>query len=176
MPNSNSMMSLVARLALAFLLATAQLPPAFALDNAPASVVQELVPFSSDEGLARLSRSTAKVDFPALANQFEPQSNAAFCGPTSAAIVLNAVRGRGADLPRDRSRLRAEDLQFVPSNFDPTIPRFTQDNVIRRARRRARRYSANLLRSTENRSRTSVTRSASSMKCLEQMGQSPDST
>jgi len=41
--------------------------------------------------------------------------------------------------------------------------------------RRARRYSANLLRSTENRSRTSVTRSASSMKCLEQMGQPPDS-
>jgi hypothetical protein len=127
-------MSLVTRLALAFLLATAQLPAAFALDNAPASapasVVQELVPFSSDEGLARLARSTAKVDFPVLANQFEAQSNATFCGPTSAAIVLNAVRGRSADLPRDRSRLRAEDLQYVPTNYDPTIPRFTQDNVI----------------------------------------------
>jgi Phytochelatin synthase len=130
MPNSKLTMSLIARMALAFLLATAQLPAAYALDNAPASVVQELVPFSSDEGLARLARSTAKVDFPALANQFEPQSNAAFCGPTSAAIVLNAVRGRAAALPRDRSRLRSEDLQYVPSNFDPTIPRFTQDNVI----------------------------------------------
>jgi hypothetical protein len=123
-------MSLTTRIALAFLLATAQLPAAFALDNAPTSVVHELVPFSSDEGLARLARSTAKVDFPALANQFEPQSNAAFCGPTSAAIVLNAVRGRDADLPRDRSRLRAEDLRNVPSSYDPTIPRFTQDNVI----------------------------------------------
>ena len=91
MPNSNLTMSLVVRFALAFLLATAQLPAAFALDNAPASVVQELVPFSSDEGLARLARSTAKVDFPVLANQFEAQSNATFCGPTSAAIVLNAV-------------------------------------------------------------------------------------
>ena len=50
-------MSLIGRIALAFLLATAQLPAAFALDNAPASVVQELVPFSSDEGLARLARS-----------------------------------------------------------------------------------------------------------------------
>jgi hypothetical protein len=130
MPYSTSTMSLIARIALAFLLATAQLPAAFALDNAPASVVQELVPFSSDEGLARLARSTAKVDFPALANQFEPQSNAAFCGPTSAAIVLNAVRGRSADLPRDRSRLRPEDLRYIPSTFDPTIPRFTQDNVI----------------------------------------------
>lgn len=102
----------------------------FAVDNAAASVVQELLPFSSDEGLARLARSTAKVDFPVLANQFEAQSNGAFCGPTSAAIVLNAVRGRGADLPRDRSRLRAEDLQYLPSNFDLTVPRFTQDNVI----------------------------------------------
>lgn len=135
MSNSTSAMWLIARIALAFLLATAQLPTAFAFDNAPASVVQELVPFSSDEGLARLARSNAKVDFPALANQFEPQSNAAFCGPTSAAIVLNAVRGRSSDLPRDRSRLRVADLQYFPSNFDPTIPRFTQDNVITKGQR-----------------------------------------
>jgi hypothetical protein len=112
------------------LLLTAALPTAVALDVAPASVAQELVPFSSDEGLARLARSTAKIDFPALANQFEAQSNAAFCGPTSAAIVLNAARAGSADLPRDRSRLRPEDLQYLPSTFDPTIPRYTQDNVI----------------------------------------------
>ena len=130
MHKANLTMSLAARIVLAFLLAAAPLPAAFALDNAPASVVQELVPFSSDEGLARLARSTAKVDFPALANQFEPQSNAAFCGPTSAAIVLNTIRSRGADLPRDRSRLGAEDLKYIRSNFDLTIPRFTQDNVI----------------------------------------------
>jgi len=100
-------------------------------EDAPAAKMpQELIPFSSDEGLARLARATAKVDFPALANQFEAQSNPAFCGPTSAAIVLNAIRGRSADLPRDRSRLRDEDLRYVPKNYDPTIPRFTQDNVI----------------------------------------------
>ena len=130
MSSAKSTMLLIARIALVSLLATAQFPAAFALDNAPATVVQELLPFSSDEGLARLARSNAKVDFPALANQFEPQSNAAFCGPTSAAIVLNALHGRGADLPRDRSRLRVEDLQYIPNNFDATIPRFTQDNVI----------------------------------------------
>src|ERR1700739_4913608 len=118
-------MSRLARIALALLLATVQLPVAFALDNAPATISQELVPFSSDEGLARLARSTAKVDFPALANQFEAQANPAFCGPASAAIVLNAIRGRSPDLPRDRSRLRPEDLRYVPNNIDPTIPRFT---------------------------------------------------
>ena len=129
--------SLIARFALALVLAAAQLAPAWALDDPPASVgvAQELVPFASDEGLARLARSMAKVDFPALANQFEPQSNAAFCGPTSAAIVLNTVRARSADLPRDRSRLRPEDFQYLPGTFDPTVPRFTQDNVIGKGRK-----------------------------------------
>lgn len=123
-------MSRLARIALALSLATVQLPAAFALDGTPATVARELVPFSSDEGLARLARSTAKVDFPALANQFEAESNKAFCGPASAAIVLNAVRGQSPDLPRDRSRLQSEDLKYVPSGFDPAIPRFTQDTVI----------------------------------------------
>ena len=124
-------MSLLARIGLAFLLATALVPQALAREEAPPKLVQGgLVAFASDEGIARLSRASGKVDFPALANQFEAQSNVAFCGPTTAAIVLNTVRGRNADLPRDRSRLRAEDLQNVPSGFDPTLPRFTQENVI----------------------------------------------
>jgi hypothetical protein len=97
---------------------------------APAGAMKELVPFASEEGLARLSRAHAKVNFPALANQFEAQSNGAFCGPTSAAVVLNTVRGRSPDLPRDRSRLRPEDFQFFPNGFDPSVPRYTQDNVI----------------------------------------------
>src|SRR5215467_8232919 len=118
------------RFALALLLATVQFSATSAEDAPAAKMPQELIPFSSDEGLARLARATAKVDFPALANQFEAQSNPAFCGPTSAAIVLNAIRGRSADLPRDRSRLREEDLRYVPNNYDPAIPRFTQDNVI----------------------------------------------
>jgi hypothetical protein len=104
------------------------------LTDTPANAVQVvppvLVPFASDEGLARLARSTARSDFGALANQFEAQSNGAFCGPTSAAIVLNTVRGRSSELPRDRSRLRPEDLQFMPASADLSVPRFTQDNVI----------------------------------------------
>ena len=91
-----------------------------------------LVPFASDEGLARLGRSGAKVDFAALANQFEAQYNGAFCGPTSAAIVLNTVKSRSADLTRDHTRLRKEDVQFMPPGADPIVPRFTQDSVIDR--------------------------------------------
>ena len=127
-------MSLFKRWALALVLSVAQLPAAFALTDTPANAVQVvppvLVPFASDEGLARLARSTARSDFGALANQFEAQSNGAFCGPTSAAIVLNTVRGRSSELPRDRSRLRPEDLQFMPASADLSVPRFTQDNVI----------------------------------------------
>jgi hypothetical protein len=104
-------MALLARLALAFFLAAGPLT-AYAQDNAATVVLQQgLVPFASDEGLARLSRSDARVNFPALANQFEAEYNGAFCGPASAAIVLNAVKGRGPDLPRDKSRFRADDLK-----------------------------------------------------------------
>ncbi len=123
-------MRLFARVVLACCLAASLVPAALARDETPVTTAQALVPFSSEEGLARLVRSAAKVDFPALANQFEAQSNGTFCGPTTAAIVLNTVRGRSADLPRDRSRLRPEDFQYAPAGFDPSVPRFTQDNVI----------------------------------------------
>jgi hypothetical protein len=122
-------MSLIARLGLAVVLATTLAAPALARDEVPPVVAQGLVAFASDEGMARLARSPAKVDFPALANQFEAQTNSMFCGPTTAAIVLNAVRARSSDLPRDSSRLRADDLRYIPGASDPTIPRFTQDNV-----------------------------------------------
>lgn len=95
----------------------------------------ELVDFASAEGQARLSRAAARADFAPLANHFEAQSNGLFCGPTSAAIVLNALhalRGRAATLPRDRQRLRADDLRHLPAGADPSLPRFTQDNVIER--------------------------------------------
>ncbi|MET0542527.1 MAG: phytochelatin synthase family protein [Variovorax sp.] len=98
--------------------------------TAPNASSATLVPFASDEGLARLARAGAKADFAALANQFEAQYNGAFCGPTSAAIVLNTVLDRNAALPRDHTRLRKDDVQFMPPGADPIVPRFTQDSVI----------------------------------------------
>jgi hypothetical protein len=43
--------------------------------------------------------------------------------------------GRSRELPRDRSRLRPEDLQHIRSGGDPSLPRFTQDNVIAKGRK-----------------------------------------
>ncbi|MDO8777155.1 MAG: phytochelatin synthase family protein [Burkholderiaceae bacterium] len=123
-------MSLLARFFLISLLSISFVSSGLAQDSATANRGQELVAFASEEGMARLARAAAKVDFPALANQFEAQSNAAFCGPTTAAIVLNTVYASAKELPRDRSRLRTEDLQYLPSGFDLTVARYTQDNVI----------------------------------------------
>ena len=124
-------MSTLARLALGVIVSavlgcqSAPPPVADVAGSAPG-----LVAFASEEGLMRLSRTSDKVDFPPLANQFEAQFNALFCGPTSAAIVLNAIRSRSTDLPRDHGRLKADDLRHVPSEYDPIVPRYTQDNVI----------------------------------------------
>jgi len=119
-------MSLLVRTCVVLLLANSFLPYALATDEGTPTPAHELVAFNSDEGISRLARAVGKVDFPALANQFEAQSNIAFCGPTTAAIVLNAVFVRSNNLPRDRSRIRLED----PGGIDITVPRFTQESVI----------------------------------------------
>lgn len=132
----------IRKVAFALLITAALLPACATHDagrrtsaDATLNAAPGLVPFASDEGMARLARASAKADFARLANQFEAQYNGAFCGPTSAAIVLNAVRSRSADLPRDHSRLRKEDLQFLSAGADPIVPRHTQDSVIEKGRK-----------------------------------------
>jgi len=49
--------------------------------------------------------------------------------------VLNALRSGSGDLPRDHSRLRKEDLQFLNAGADPIVPRHTQDSVIEKGRK-----------------------------------------
>lgn len=124
-------MSRIRIFATAVLVATAlQAFSALAGDSQP-----PLVAFASDEGMQRLLRSQAKVDFAPLANQFEPQSNIAFCGPTTASIVLNALRPAGDEVPRDGSRLRAEDGRYLRPGWNLALPRYTQDSVIERGRK-----------------------------------------
>jgi hypothetical protein len=82
-----------------------------------------LVPLAGEEGMARLARSTARVDFPHLANEFETQENKAFCGVASAVIVLNTLRDRDDRFPKP------EDSRLAPPGpkaFDPLFHRFTQ--------------------------------------------------
>ena len=128
-------MKILNRIGLALCLAGAPAPAAMALQISAAEIAHGLTPFASDEGMARLARSDAKVNFPALANQFAAEYNGAFCGPASAAIVLNAMRSGASDLPHDNSRLHPDDLKYLPPGADPVLARYTQDNVIAKGKK-----------------------------------------
>jgi hypothetical protein len=87
-----------------------------------------LIPFASAESEKRLSRAAAKVDFFRLANHFESQQNLGYCGPTSATIVLNALRADDASItkPRDPALFPAEYRKMLPPGMDPVFARYTQ--------------------------------------------------
>ncbi|MBL4794601.1 MAG: hypothetical protein JKY24_03625 [Pseudomonadales bacterium] len=93
-----------------------------------------LVEWGSDEGVLRLSRSKAKVDFFPLANNFESQTNKVYCGVASSTIVLNALRVRNTEtkkfLPKAESVLDKEDLKYISGRFSPYFDRYTQNNVL----------------------------------------------
>ena len=100
--------------------------------NAAAAAEPEAVrvlDWSSVAGIERLERSRHKVDFFALANHFESQTNRAFCGPTAATIVLNALRVSDPNRPKpiDRSLLLEEDWKLMPPGVSPLFSRYTQN-------------------------------------------------
>lgn len=128
-------MSVILQLVYALMLGIALNGTALARSDTEIEPVQTLIAFGSNEGVARLARATARVDFAPLANQFEAQSNIAFCGPTTAAIVLNALRTPGNNVPHDRSRLHAEDSRYLPPGLDLSIGRYTQESVVAKGRK-----------------------------------------
>lgn len=101
---------------------------------ADASWGRELVSFSSLESQARLSRSSMKHDFFQLANHFESQPNAMFCGPTTAVIVLNTfraerLRAETIKVRKDLRVLQDGDRQFAPNLEEILFNRYTTNNV-----------------------------------------------
>jgi hypothetical protein len=88
----------------------------------------QLVPIASHEGQERLARSRYKVDFFHLANHFETQQNAGNCGPTSAVIVLNALRSSNPAIekPVDKALFPANYRTGLPPGMEPVAPRYTQ--------------------------------------------------
>lgn len=88
----------------------------------------ELTPWQSEEGITRLERSGSKADLFRLANHFEAQHYSMFCGPATAAIVLNALRHgkEGYYTPQDAFRM--QQAQTI-TDHDITLHRFTQSNI-----------------------------------------------
>lgn len=108
--------------------AVAQAPETPSAAAVPAAAPVRLVPFDSSESMRRLERSRHKADFFRLGNHFESQQNIGFCGPTTAVIVLNALRADRADIakPRDERLFPDEFRAKLPAGLDPVYSRYTQ--------------------------------------------------
>lgn len=91
---------------------------------------EEIVNWDTPEGIARFGRSSARVDFYPLVNQFECQVNGIFCGVASSVIVLNALRqyDESYTKPREGLGLQPEFQQYLPEKVNPNLPRYTQFN------------------------------------------------
>jgi hypothetical protein len=122
-------------------LSLAASPPARAKAPKPAPAdLTALVPFASPESMTRLARAAAKVDFFHLANHFESQQNLGYCGPTSATIVLNALRADDKTItkPRDPALFPAEFRKGLPPGMDPVFARNTQSTFFDEATTRVK--------------------------------------
>ena len=97
------------------------------------SVVKEspvqLVDWHSDEGLVRLSNSNYKADFARLSNEFQNQVYGTTCGPTTGAIVLNALRVRkNEDLPK--TSFDDKYRKHFKKDYDPRVARYTPESFM----------------------------------------------
>src|SRR5688572_16599058 len=80
------------RMCITFVIILHGLAAAVASAQTTTPTADSLILFASPEGMELLERAEQKVDFFNLAPQFESQINRAYCGPTTVAIVLNALR------------------------------------------------------------------------------------
>ncbi len=91
----------------------------------------ELVPMATQEGLERLARSKYKTDFAKLSVHYLNQRDRITCGPTTGAIVLNALR-----YGTDKAPLVAVNSDFLKQmptgkdgkRFDPQLRMYTAEN------------------------------------------------
>ncbi len=88
----------------------------------------ELIYWGTPEAAKRLDRAAAKADFHLLANHQEAQANKFFCGPASAVMVLNALRGPGSPVkkPTDATLFSGDKKWFPAPDFNPLFERYTQ--------------------------------------------------
>ena len=87
-----------------------------------------LVSWESSESQKRFMNAQWKQDFFLLSNRFEPQTNKIFCGPTTAAIILNTLVLK-EKRPYADARLSPEKTKFLPKDLEPYFYRYNQTNV-----------------------------------------------
>lgn len=89
----------------------------------------ELISWSSPEGIKRFSESQHKSDFFKLVNFFQGQPDGIVCGPTTGAIVLNALRLR-KDKGLPKTSFDSKFKTHLPKTFDPSFERYTPKNFV----------------------------------------------
>lgn len=89
----------------------------------------QLVSWASPNGVKRLGRSQYKADFFALANQFESQPNKMACGPTTTAIVMNALQSSADASGLPKTQFDASLAKHMPDDWDVRFNRFTPHNL-----------------------------------------------
>lgn len=91
-----------------------------------------LVDYTSEEGMRRIERSSHKRDFFVLSNNFESQENGLFCGPTSAAIILNSfrIRSKNAKVPKDKRAVEKGMGKHLPKTYDGLLARYTPNVIV----------------------------------------------
>lgn len=90
-----------------------------------------LVDWSSQQGIQRLSESQYKTDFFQLAMHFQSQPNGVLCGPTSGAIVLNALRSKTTkpeQLPL--TQVDPRNSEVLPKETDLRLRLYRPNNFI----------------------------------------------
>ncbi len=108
------------------------------LSSQALSTVGPLVPVFEKAGLQRLNRSEHKVDFQGLATHFRAQTDKMVCGPTTATIVLNALRFNTPKAPR--IEIPAAFLEQMPytddkktTHYDPRLNAYTPEAFLNEA-------------------------------------------
>lgn len=89
-----------------------------------------LIAWHSETGRQRLTDAQFKVDFFRLVNHFQTQLDGVSCGPTTGAIILNALRlyRRDEQIPHvNRQNLMT---QYLPPGADIRAQLYHQDNFI----------------------------------------------
>lgn len=83
--------------------------------------------WTSKQSLSHFDRAD-KTDFFALSNQFEAQINKLYCGPTSAVMVLNALRINNPAFQKPTEpKYYQGNTNTLPDGMNPVFERYTQD-------------------------------------------------
>ncbi len=90
----------------------------------------EITAWDSPAGIRRLAESNFKSDFFQLANKYQSQPNRIACGPTTGAIVLNALRLDNKDPRLPYMAPHKEDTAFMSPQMDAGVRMYSPDNFL----------------------------------------------